>query len=182
MATEMGEYVVGAYLKLEKRCDFVDYNVRPPGGGLEGLKELDVVGLRFKSRTAYLCEVTTHIRELLYGDNRKTVARVKQKYARQQEYACQHLKYFRNRHFMFWSPVVPRGYLTENLIEIEGLELIINEEYGMRVKKLRKRARTEKQDTGNPFFAHCRFLITYGARRALENSQYDPFILTALCT
>ena len=45
MPTEMGEYLVGAYLKIIKECDFVDYNVRQPGGGLEGLNELDVIGL-----------------------------------------------------------------------------------------------------------------------------------------
>lgn len=64
MAVEMGEYVAGAYLKLVLGCDFIDYNVRPPGGGLEGLGELDVVGLDFKAQTAYLCEVTTHVRGL----------------------------------------------------------------------------------------------------------------------
>ena len=30
MKTEMGEYIVGAYLKLVEGCDVVDYNVRPP--------------------------------------------------------------------------------------------------------------------------------------------------------
>ena len=48
MKTEMGEYIGGAYLKIIKKCDFVDYNVRPPTGGLEGLQELDVVGLVLK--------------------------------------------------------------------------------------------------------------------------------------
>ena len=38
-----GEYIVGAYLKLKLDCDFVDYNVRPPGGGLEGLLPEGVV-------------------------------------------------------------------------------------------------------------------------------------------
>ena len=57
MKTEMGEYIVGACLKLLKECDFVDYNVRRPGGGLVGLDELDVMGLDFKNKTAYLCEV-----------------------------------------------------------------------------------------------------------------------------
>lgn len=47
MATEMGEYLVGAYLKLVEGCDFVDYNVRVPGGGMAGLNELDVVGIHF---------------------------------------------------------------------------------------------------------------------------------------
>lgn len=69
MKTEMGEYVVGAYLKLVEQCDVADYNVRPPGGGLAGLSEFDVIGLRFKDRTATMCEVTTHIRGLVYGES-----------------------------------------------------------------------------------------------------------------
>jgi len=52
MATEMGEYAVGAYLALVEHCDVVSYNVRRPGGKSEGLNELDVVGLEFKSKTA----------------------------------------------------------------------------------------------------------------------------------
>ena len=40
-------YIVGAYLKLIEGCDVIDYNVRPPGGGMAGLSELDVVGLDF---------------------------------------------------------------------------------------------------------------------------------------
>jgi len=58
MLTDVGEYIVGAYLQVEEGCDFVDYNIRPPGGGLEGLGELDVVGLNFKTKTAYVCEVS----------------------------------------------------------------------------------------------------------------------------
>ena len=45
MKTQIGEYIVGSYLKERLSCDFVDYNVRPPGGGLAGLAQLDVVGL-----------------------------------------------------------------------------------------------------------------------------------------
>ena len=67
MKTEMGEYLVGAYLRIIKGCDFIDYNVRRPGGGMSGLDELDVIGLDFKDRTAYLCEVTTHLDGLLIG-------------------------------------------------------------------------------------------------------------------
>jgi hypothetical protein len=50
MATEMGEYLVGAYLKLLEQCSFVDYNVRPPGGKLEGLIELDVIGINIETK------------------------------------------------------------------------------------------------------------------------------------
>ena len=158
MTAEMGEYVVGAYLKLEEQCNFVDYNVRPPGGGLEGLKELDVVGFNFSSGTAYLCEVTTHIRGLLITNNQQTVKRVKEKYQRQQDYAKQYLRNFKTHRYMFWSPVVPKGYLTKNLGEIEGLELILNSKYRECVTQLRHRAQCELQDTGNPFFRSLQIL------------------------
>ncbi len=65
MITKMGEYIVGAYLKIIKECDFVDHNVRKIEGGMAGLEEFDVLGLDSSRRTIYLCEVTTHIR-LLY--------------------------------------------------------------------------------------------------------------------
>ena len=158
MSTEMGEYVVGAYLKLEEGCDFVDFNVRPPGGGLKGLGELDVVGLNFKTETAFLCEVTTHVTGLLYGSNSETVERVAAKHQRQREYAREFLGNFSKHLFMFWSPVVPKGYPTENLAKIHGLELVINGYYKERIELLRLRARTEAQDTGNPFFRALKIL------------------------
>ncbi len=64
MLTDIGEYIVGAYLKLKLDCDVVDYNVLPPGGKLAGLEEIDVVGFDHERHKAYLCEVTTHIRDL----------------------------------------------------------------------------------------------------------------------
>lgn len=45
MSPEMGEYVVGAVLRLIENCDVVDYNVRPPGGGMAGLGELGLASL-----------------------------------------------------------------------------------------------------------------------------------------
>jgi len=66
MNAEMGEYLVGAYLEFVEECDFVAYNVRHPGEGLKALGEVDVLGLNFKKRTAYLCEVATHILGFLY--------------------------------------------------------------------------------------------------------------------
>ena len=83
MLTDVGEYLVGAYLQLIEQCDVVDYNVRPPGGGLAGLEELDVIGLSFRSREAILCEVSTHI----CGLNRDTADRVVEKHERHQKYA-----------------------------------------------------------------------------------------------
>ena len=153
MKTEMGEYVVGAYLKIIKGCDFIDYNVRRSGGGLPGLDELDVIGLDFEHKVAYLCEVTTHIRGLLYGSsNKTTVDKVKQKYEKQRKYAEDCLPDFFSYRFMFWSPVVPQGYLTRELPKIQGLELVINGEYKACIDELRKEARKKANDEGNPFF------------------------------
>src|SRR2546425_5073707 len=108
---EVGVYIVGAYLKLIEGCDFVDYNVRPPGGGLKGLEELDVVGLRLKDHTVFLCEVTTHLWGLRHKTSAKAVERMKKKHERQRQYAQDYLRQFTPK-YMMWSPVVPVGYLT----------------------------------------------------------------------
>lgn len=152
MNTQMGEYLVGAYLKVIEGCDFIDYNVRFPGGGLKGLDELDVIGFNFEDSVAYLCEVTTHIRGILYGNNENTVRRVSSKFEKQRRYARERLHHLAEHRFMLWSPVVPRGYLTKNLSRIEGLELIINEEYAQRIAQLQMHARASTHDVGNPAF------------------------------
>ena len=158
MNTEMGEYVVGAYLKEALGCDFVDYNIRPPGGGLEGLGEMDVVGLRFKDQTAFMCEVTTHLDGLHYRKYTETSPRIKDKFSRQQTYAHKHLAHFKNIKYIFWSPVVLVGVLTKALAEIDGLELIINREYTRKVEDLERLAENTTRDTGNPFFRALQLL------------------------
>lgn len=152
MLTDIGEYLVGAYLQLVDECDFVQYNVRPPHGGLEGLNELDVVGFNFESNTAYLCEVTTHIRGLLYVSNSETVERIKTKHERQKAYAAQYLTKFDRHIFQFWSPIVRNGYVTTELAKLSDLELVINETYTKRVKELQALAKTYTHDARNPVF------------------------------
>jgi hypothetical protein len=71
--TDIGEFMVGAHLQVKPDCDVVDYNVRPRGGGLAGLEEIDVVGFNYPEHRAYLCEVTTHIRGVL-ADRRQLEA------------------------------------------------------------------------------------------------------------
>jgi len=154
MKTEMGEYIVGAYLKLIKECDFIDYNVRRPGGGLAGLDELDVMGLNFEKRTAYLCEVTTHLEGLLYGSSRETTQdRIRRKYDKMRDYAENHLpkKLFPERHFMFWSPVVSLG-VKQELEKIEGIELVVGEDYTTCIEQLQNKAKKIAYDTNNPAF------------------------------
>ena len=127
-----------------------------------GLNELDVVGIHFENKTAFLCEVTTHIRGLLYRDNKETIRRITRKYQNQKDYAKSRLAEFQPV-FMFWSPNVPKGYLTDHLANIPGLELVINSAYKRRVNELQQKAIKEHQDTGNPAF---RMLQILGALRS----------------
>lgn len=152
MKTDIGEYIVGAYLKLEEGCHVVDYNARAAGGGLGGLNEFDVVGYDFDGDRVFLCEVTTHIRGVNYGSYQTTIQKVRDKFERQRAYARARLRRFKSISYQLWSPYVPKGFRTENLATIEGLELIVNVTYRSRVEALAKRAQTNKHDTGNPFF------------------------------
>ena len=159
MKTDIGEYIVGAYLKLIEECDVIDYNVRPTGGGIKGLGELDVIGMNFKTDTVFICEVTTHLNGLLYGQgNAGTVKKIQDKHQRQQEYANEFLEQFKNKRFMLWSTRVPKGAITNEISQIPGLELIINEEYTKRVDELRTLARTTTADCGNVFFRTLQIL------------------------
>jgi hypothetical protein len=152
MRADMGELLTGAYLKVIENCDVVSYNVRPRGGGLKGLGELDVVGLRFEDDTAFLCECTTHIDGMLYGSGTKdTVTKLGQKAARQIEYADSHLQNFPNRRYMFWSPVVSPA-VAAKLRELNGIELIINQDYTARIDELRSVAKKRSNDEGNDAF------------------------------
>lgn len=154
MKTEMGEFIVGAYLQQQLHCDFVGYNVRPAIHGLEGLAEMDVVGLRFLDRHAFLCEVATHLDGLQYGTYEKTISKLKEKFDRQKSYALRHLKNFDVIHHVFWSPIVRSRVVIEALRELatQGLEVVINDTYTKRFNELEEAAKATTRDTGNPFF------------------------------
>ena len=154
MNTEMGEYLVGAWLKEVKECDFIQYNARLPEGHLPGLNEVDVIGLDLKNKIAYLCEVTTHLRGVLYGTYQKTIEKIRDKFAGDKEFSDKILKDFPTRHYMLWSPVVPEGKLTSQLTELErnGVELVVNRKYAERIRELTTAAHRKANDTGNPAF------------------------------
>ena len=154
MSSDIGEQIVGAYLKIIVKCDIVGYNIRLPGGGIPGLGELDVVGFDFKNGTVYLCEVTTHIMGVLYGNgNEDTIKRIKDKLGRQKTYYKEVLKRkFPKFHYMFWSPVVPNGKLTEELNKILELELVINQKYTSCINELKKEAKKQTNSYENDAF------------------------------
>lgn len=147
MNTDIGEYIVGAYLQYIKGCDYIIYNARPPGGKLEGLGELDVIGLDFKTQTAYLCEVTTWIQSQSLD-----VERLEKKFERQKNYAKKNLKAFPKKVYMFWSPYVPIGKTTDVLKRIPELKLVINKQYTDCFDELRDYAKKESFQTSNPAF------------------------------
>ena len=86
------------------------------------------------------------------------VSRISNKHERQMEYAKQYLSRFDNHRFMFWSPVVPVGYVTEHLEALEALELVINGEYKSRIGELRVLAGSTTHDARNPFFRTLQIL------------------------
>lgn len=141
---EMGELLVGAYLKLRRGCSFVLYNQRPEGGGMEGLGELDVVGI--SEKTVYLCEVTTHILSM----DQTAAGRIEAKFARQKAFAERHFK-GQTTVFEVWSPVVPSG-IVNRLSAVKGLTLVANEVYSARVWELAELAREYTAQTGNDAF------------------------------
>ncbi|MDP1690346.1 MAG: hypothetical protein Q8L52_04085 [bacterium] len=157
--TDIGEYIVGAYLKIVEGCDVIDYNVRPLGGGLKGLGELDVIGMNFKTKTVFICEVTTHLCGLQYGVGYEgTFKKVESKHKRQIAYAKEYLNAFDTKRFMLWSPRVPIGKMTVELAKLKKLELVINGEYTKKVDELRSIAKKTTNDMGNPFFRTLQIL------------------------
>jgi len=152
MTAEMGEYLVGAYLELEKGCEIISYNVRPRDKGIKGMGELDVVGLNLKENTAFLCEVVTHLGGLLYGGGREeTVRRIFKKYDNQMKYAKKYLSNFSKIHFQLWSPSVSKIYI-DSLGKKRRLELVINQDYSKCINKLRDAAKCSTKNTGNPAY------------------------------
>jgi hypothetical protein len=158
MKTEIGEYVVGAYLALIEKCDFVTYNVRPPEQGLKGLAEFDVIGIRFEDGKVFLCEVTTHLDGLNYGTYNKTINKIQEKLARQKNYYDTYLWGFPEAELMFWSPTVPKGKLTDVLERMKDITLVINESYSSRIRELKQVAKATTRDYNNPFFRSLQVL------------------------
>ena len=81
-----------------------------------------------------------------------------QKHLRQQEYAKQYLSGFMDVTYMFWSPVVPEGYITRELASLSTLKLVINKTYAQYIGELRALAATEMHDSGNIFFRYLQIM------------------------
>jgi len=158
----MGEFVVGAYLRMINGCTLIVYNQKPfeEKGRFE---EIDVVGISPSEKKIYLCEAVTHLRGMLYsGGNRETLKKLKKKFHVVKKYSESIFPNFEKR-IMLWSPYVPKGMLTKGLEEIQkkleiNIELVINEVYTGKINELRDKAKEDTIDRGEPFYRALQIL------------------------
>jgi hypothetical protein len=156
VAEDIGESLVGSYLRYVQGCEFVLFNTFLPGE--QG--EIDVIGIRLGTpRDIYFAEVTTHIDGMTYGGNKKTVDKVRDKLIRAQRFARE--KFSEDRHyFQVWSPKVPIGAMTiafdAMAAEFEGrgdrLAFVMNRSYGDAMQELINVAAKQSRATSDPAF------------------------------
>ncbi|HRF95573.1 MAG TPA: hypothetical protein PLZ51_10275 [Aggregatilineales bacterium] len=165
MAKDIGEEIVGAWLRHVEGCDFVQYNV--PTRKKQG--EIDVVGLNLQTHIVYVCEVATHTQGLEYTRYgvTNTYNGLLKKFNVDIEYAKKYLSEFTQK-FMFWSPVVrlPVGDATKHNIFLDlahiqkevftthgvEIEMVINENYLNKVNQLKNQSGEETAASEYPVF------------------------------
>ena len=152
---DIGESLVGAYMRHVEECSIVIYN----SFFADQQGEVDVVGVKpgpaGEPRTVYLCEVTTHIS----GMHAPLLNRIPGKLGRLREFA--ELTFPGEHHiYQWWSPRVPVGGRTSALERIKRewaaedrlFEFVINEEYTRRMRALIDHARGNTSTTGEPAY------------------------------
>ena len=157
---DIGESVVGAYLRYIAGCDFVVYGTQTEKQG-----EIDVIGFQQSPPRVWLCEVATHLDGLLYGSgNADTLRKVRQKVERAVAFADQMFPEHERR-YEWWSPKAGPALVEEfQALAAEvgetGTELrfVINDEYGRRVRDLTARAGKDTRATGEPFYRALQIL------------------------
>lgn len=168
---DIGESLVGAYMRHVEQCSIVIYN----SFFADQQGEVDVVAVKpgkpDEPSTVYLCEVTTHID----GMNPTLIPRVPGKLTRLRAFA--ELTFpDENYVFQWWSPYVPWGARLNAFKRIqeewaeEGrtFELIANEDYTARIGELIDRARATSSTTNEPAFRMLQVLTRLrGAKPAL---------------
>lgn len=178
---QIGEQIVGAYLRTINDCDLVSYNQRSKETGQQ--MELDVLGVESNAgeQTVYGCEVVTHLDGMNYSgtpdtDDWSAYGNDTYQYTLQwlwekfeQDYTLLTDVFDRadSCKLQFWSPVVPQGYLTDGLAELQrrfeaeygvDIDLIINAEYADCVADLRDEASSTKKSYDEPAFRFLQIL------------------------
>lgn len=180
--TQIGELIIGSYLRIIKDCELVSYNQRSKETGRQ--MEIDVLGVESTSgeQTVYACEVVTHLHGTLYSGTPDEDGWWAEYGGEGYQYTLKRLwdKFHEDYHLLtevfedadtyvlqFWSPVVPEGILTNGLDELQQrfeakygvkIDLVINGEYTSRVNKLRQRASETKKSYDEPAFRFLQIL------------------------
>jgi hypothetical protein len=156
--SDIGESLVGAYLRHVVGCDVVVYN----SFFADRQGEVDVVGLKQgEPRIVWLCEVTTHIGGMLIVRNRQDASEqvITDKLDRLRHFAQTTFPGDQYR-YEWWSPRVPLGKLTDRMQVFEeawqadgrDLRFIINETYTERIRQLVESAKSNSSTTNEPAY------------------------------
>ncbi|MDI9409550.1 MAG: hypothetical protein QM523_09945 [Candidatus Pacebacteria bacterium] len=173
---DIGETIVGDYLRVILGCDFVNFNVNTKEGKKTRQGEIDVVGIRVKNKDpndkfihVYLCEVATHMDGLHYNNpatkKSDNVERFKKKFKTNIDYAAKNYDPDSYKcHHMLWSPVVTnskegaKNNQTKDIEEIKEhfakqgieIEMFVNEKYQKCLDALRNEAGEKKAAFKSP--------------------------------
>ncbi|MEO2107156.1 MAG: hypothetical protein ABGZ36_16115 [Actinomycetota bacterium] len=159
---EIGESIVGAYLRQIRKCHLVTFNQFVPGTQAE----IDVIGVGAAGREVWLCEVTTHIRGfLLSGSVDAERNKMLAKLATLQAYAVDVFP-DSTHHFEWWTPYVPVGQRTGFMDELveewasnrRSLRFVRNEDYTERVQELVDHAASNASITVDPAYRMLQIL------------------------
>lgn len=160
MSIEIGESLVGAYLRHVVGCEVVTYN----SFFADRQGEVDVVGLANGTngrRTVWLCEVTTHIGGMLivrkgqHASEEVVVAKLNRLHAFAQTVFPDD-----DHRYEWWSPRVAVGKLTTAMAGLEqqwkeagrDLSFVINEDYTTRIRELAQHAAKNSSTTNEPSY------------------------------
>ena len=159
---DIGESIVGAYLRHVRKCDLVLYNEHT--GANQG--EIDVIGIRSgKQPEVWLCEVATHIRGLQYGTFAQQNKKISDKVKQAKDFADRIFDAHQH-HIELWSPYVPAGQVTawmedfaaEQKTKSVDVAFVINDDYTEKVQQLIDLARKNHSTTGEPAFRMLQIL------------------------
>lgn len=157
LVTDIGEDLVGAYLRRVEHCDLVAFNTRTG----KGQAEIDVIGVRLEQggpRHVWFCEVSTHTSGLGgYGGD--PVKKLTTKLRSVRDYAAEVFPGVAH-HVEFWSPRVRPGLRPglEALRDEDGVTLVVNDVYAERVRNLVEVARTTSAYSDDPSFRMLQIL------------------------
>jgi hypothetical protein len=146
---DIGENLVGAYMRQVRDCHTVAYNTFLPWG--QG--EIDVIGVALAAGVTrprvYLAEVATHLDGLNYGGYDKSLSKIKAKLKAACRYAHEIYPHA-DATIEVWAPIVPSGLVTK-LADCGG-SLIANDTFTARVRELLSRARKTTKPSGDDAF------------------------------